>query len=1093
MTNRFRFGAWQVDPSTNAIANTDEKRHMEPRTMAVLVALCEARGAILSAEQLLIRCWGSTLTGDGPLHKNIAQLRRLLGDSASAPQYIETVRLRGYRTLAPLDFSAAPGAERKPWQAGSPFRGLLAFDQAHADVFFGRDEIIGMLAEVAVAQVRSKLALVLVLGPSGSGKTSLIQAGLLPSLARAPAASELGLLACTTFDLADQGDQTLFTALAGALLDLQWEGQGAFPGENAMSLGTRLERSCETVIAELCAALAGPLRTRPGLRFAIFLDRFEALFNTARIAEPERLAFLHTLEQLAGSSAALLVVACRNDFYPSIAQYPLLTRGKRDGGHFDLEPPRLSDIAQMIRRPAAAARLSFGVDPASQAGLDDVLCESAATSPDSLPLLQYCLEELYRQRTSDGELCFDAFRQLGGLEGALGRRAEQVVLGLDEQQRAAIDHIMSLVVIVSVDGMNVSSQRTPWAALRDNHARQAVAALIDARLFVSDLVGGTPVFGIAHDALLRRWPRMTDWIAAHRSALGVRSRLAQHAARWRDEGRPSDLLLPIGKLLQEAMELQRAGTWALNEHEAELISASGRRARQRERMRMLAIGLIVALAVLASSLGVSALFAKRAAELRRQEAESLMDFMLGDFANKLRPLGRLDLLESVSGKALQYLGSADDADLSPAALTLRAKGLQNIGEVSRSRGDSKRALDALTKADATLARQLALAPRDLQVLNNLGANAYWVAQLHKDQNNWEAAENALRDYLKYADLLHQYDPGNPEWWVEQSYAHNNLGALAQTRGAPALAVPQFMESIALKRRALERTPASHTIAVELADSYSWLASAKESLGALDQARQLYAQEMSLVAGLRERFPGEAIWIYRHVRALHHRATLALAMGKDGETLRDYDEARRAFAQIIEKDPDNRTWQAELANLEQDRLHVLGRSGGAVLVRLQEVHASLAGLLALDPGNASWARREALSRTRMAAALLAGGQQAAAEQEVASAAASLRRLFAANRSDLSIRLALIETLQLSASASQARKDLAASTLICQQSYDMIKTEAAASMDYRILDPWVRINTCLQQAAPASTAVNRLKQIGYRDTAYLGFLSTHPLRH
>ena len=653
MKTAFQFGDWLVDPESHTIEAEGDKRQMEPRTMAVLVALCTARGTLLSSDELLTKCWGSTLSGDSPLHKNIAQLRRLLGDSASAPRYIETVRMRGYRTVAALDFTVPEQASRKQWHAGSPFRGLLAFDADHADVFFGRDDAIRQLVDAASAQVASGLALLLVLGPSGSGKTSVIQAGLLPALARAPRTAALRLLGSTTFDLFDQGEQTLFTALGGALLDLQWEDKWAFTGENATSLGARLEHDCASVVAELVAEL-GTQSDTTSARFGIFIDRFEALFNASRVDDAARAAFLRALDHLARSSAVLLVIACRNDFYPNIAQVPLLTENKRHGGHADLAPPGFADIAQMIRRPAAAARLRFDTDTATGASLDDVLCASAAGRPDALPLLQYCLHELYRLRTPDGVLGFDAFHELGDLEGAIGQRAEQVVLGLDDAQRAALDHIMSLVIILSPDGVNVSSQRVPWPALRDEAARQAVTQLIDARLFVSDLVGGTPVFGIAHDAILRRWPRMTGWIAAHRSALGVRSRLTQQTARWREEGRRNDLLLPSGKLLDEARSLQQAGVWSLNDDECELIATSHRRERQRGRGRMAALVLMVALAVLAVGMGISAQLAKRAEQQRRSEAEGLMDFMLGDFADKLRPLGRLDLLESVSGKALQY-------------------------------------------------------------------------------------------------------------------------------------------------------------------------------------------------------------------------------------------------------------------------------------------------------------------------------------------------------------------------------------------------------------------------------------------------------
>jgi DNA-binding winged helix-turn-helix (wHTH) protein/tetratricopeptide (TPR) repeat protein len=1092
MMQRFRFGEWLVDPAANSIEMAAERRALEPRMMKVLVALCTARGAILSADALLTQCWGSTLSGESPLHKTIAQLRRALGDSASAPQYIETVRLRGYRTVAPLDFSVAGMEERRRWQSGSPFRGLLAFDAAHADVFFGRDDVTRRLVDATLAQVHTGLALVLVLGPSGSGKTSVLQAGLLPALVSGRHLAAPLLLASTALDLVDQGEQTLFSALAGTLLDLQWGDRWAFAGENAASLGNRLEHGCESVIDELDAMLAPHRKDGPDgaqLRFGLFIDRFEALFNAARIDEAARRAFLHTLELLARSNCVLLVLACRNDFYPSIAQYPLLTEGKRHGAHFDLDPPGAGDIAQMIRGPAEAARLRFGTDPASGARLDDVLCASAVGRPDALPLLQYCLEELYRLRADGNELSFESFRQLGDLEGAIGQRAEEVVLGLAPAQRAALPHIMSLIVVLSSDGVNVSSQRAPWSSLRDEPAREAAAALVESRLFVSDLAGDVPVFGIAHDAILRRWTRMTEWIAAHRDALATRGRLAQHASRWRDERRIPDFLLPRGKLLNEATELQAAGTWSLTTDETALIAMSLRRRQQRDRGRLFALSLIVVLAILAAILGASALMAKRASEERRMEAENLLDFMLGDFSEQLRPLGRLDLLGSVSDKALGYLSGSDGADLSAAALTLRAKGLQTLAEVSRSRGDAKQALSALAQARAILMRQLSLTPNGPQVLKNLGANAYWVARIHKDRSDWHAAEIALRDYVKYADQLNLLEPDNPEWWVEQSYAHNNLGSLAQTRGQPKAAAAEFAASIALKRRALERTPASPSLAAELADSYSWLATAHESLGELALAEGLYGQQMQLVRQLRQRFPADSMWTYLEVLALQHRAVVALALGKDQQALRDYETAKQLFLPLAESDKTNRQWQGELISLEQERLQVAARGLGvrALLPSLIEVNRTWQAILTLDPGNALWVRRQAQARARTGAWLLESGQAEAGRHENAIALTDLQRLYASDPGNLRVRLALAEVSLLSATIAREDNNGKMAKLHCGKAYGIISPEAASTFDYKILESAVRASLCLGNTAIADIALKRLADIGYRDATFIRSLS------
>jgi tetratricopeptide (TPR) repeat protein len=503
-------------------------------------------------------------------------------------------------------------------------------------------------------------------------------------------------------------------------------------------------------------------------------------------------------------------------------------------------------------------------------------------------------------------------------------------------------------------------------------------------------------------------------------------------------------------LLDEARELQQAGGWSLTAAEQDLIGVSARRARQRDRLRLLALALIVLLALLASALGLSALVAKRAAEARRGEAESLIDFMLGDFADKLRPLGRLDLLESVSGKALQYLSGADgDAAgaTSPTALTLHAKGLQIIGEVRRSRGDSAQAIAALSQANTILLRQHRIAPADLRVLKNLAANAYWVGQMHKDQNHWLAADAALRDYLKFADLLHHHQPDNSEWWTEQSYAHNNLGALALTRGLPQLAVPEFAASIALKRRVLDGAPASPTVAADLADSYSWLASATAAMGQLARARQLYGQEIALTAGLRQRYPAESMWVHRHVMALQHRALMARVGGDDDGAVRDYDEATRLFSQIVRQDRDNRAWQVELANLEQERLRVLAHhvDAGELLNRLTAVHRTLHTMALLDPQNEAWARREALARARLAGGLLATGQGAMAAQQMDTALGQLQRQYASNPANLNARLAVIESLLLSATIARRQNNTLSAMMTCEKVYGMMKAEGASSQN------------------------------------------------
>lgn len=1078
----FYFGEWRVDPRSNSLERADECRQLEPRSMDVLVALCHSANEVLSTERLLQQCWGSTAYGDSPVYKTIAHLRRLLDDTPSHPIYIETIRKRGYRAVAEVRL---PGdkAEQGSWQNGSPFCGLRSFDADRAAVFFGRADAIAALGAAVARQVAAQRALLLVLGPSGSGKTSLIRAGLLPRLNDPLEAGAVRLLDSAELDLGELGEGQLFAGLAGAMLDWQLENRPLFPGSSAHALGARLAQDWAGVVAELKASTASCAAVEQ-TRLLLFLDRFEAVFTQAGITQAQRETMIEMLDALARCGRVIVVLACRNDFYPQIAAHPALLEGKDSGAHFDVEAPRPHEIAQMIRLPAVAANLSFGVDPRSRERLDDLLCRAAGTMADALPLLQYTLEELYRLRGPDGELSSDAYHRMGGLDGAIGVRAEEVFAALGEPPRTALPRVLSLLVTVSSDNGAATSRRAPWSALNSDAERELVTALVEARLFVSALVDAEAGFGVAHEALLRRWTRLRDWIATHRESLQARARVAQASARWVTEGRSADLLLPDGKQLLEALVLLDTPGLFLTPDERALIGASNRRARWRGQVRAGAAILIAALAVAASMFGTRATLAEHLAQQKRAQAEGLMGYMLGDFADKLRPLGRTDLLDSVSSKALEYLAEADaDAGApDPASLKHRAKALEVIGELRMTRGDSQGANAALLAGQAILGRQLIGEPRDPELLAKLGANAFWLGQIAFDKSDWDGAQRYFTRYRDYADQASTLAPANVDAWIEQSYAHNSLGSLAMRRGDPLTAQTEFQVSIALKTKALSRKH-DPALAAELADSLSWAGSSAEASGNLNAAQAWYEGELRIVSALRQSAPGNLLWIKKVSVALHHRAALKLARGADQEALDDYRTANTLLEEIVRAEPSNRQWQSNLivGQLGALRIEAADRVTPAMLQQLADLVDRSAALVALDPMNAEWARLAALAQQRRSAALFKADRRPAAMMAADHALHLLDGVYGRNRKDVRARALLANTLLLRAELRLAegagyRDD-------CRATIALLGAQAASSTDPQILDPWVRAHDCIAAGAAVLTAAVWLDQIGYRAQTYL----------
>jgi tetratricopeptide (TPR) repeat protein len=1065
-------------------------RQLEPRAMDVLVALCKRAGRVVSAEELLEQCWGSTLYGDNPVHKTLTQLRRALGDRATEPAFIETIRKRGYRAIAEVSFADASGAPAPgSWVAGSPFRGLQAFDADHAAVFFGRAELTAALVQSLTRQVEAGRALQLVLGPSGSGKTSLICAGLLPALARG--AGGLDVCDSAVIDLGELGDLDdgqLFTGLGGAMLDWQLGGAGLFDGYSAHRLGRLLESDPAAVAGVLERALGHA----PGrARMTLVIDRFEAVFAQPHITAQQRDALAAALDTLARCGRVLLVLACRNDFYPRIAETPELLEGKANGAHVDLSPPSRAEIAQMIRLPALAANLSFATDPDSGERLDDMLCEAAAASPDALPLLQYALQELYRLRGPGGELGIDAYRRLGGLDGVLGVRAEDVVAGLGAAPRAALGRVLSLLLTISADDDRVTSRRAPWSALRSEAERELVGALVEARLFVSELVGAEAGFGIAHESLLRRWERVAQWIAEHRDSLRIRARVAQSTARWIERGRPADLLLPPGTQLDEARRMLAMPAMSLTAHEAELIRASRHKARLRERMRLFLFILISGLAVVATAAGISASRARQAAEHRRIEAEDLMGFMLGDFADKLRPSGRLDLLDGISAKAMGYLAGSGSEALNAASLTHRAKALQVISEVNIARGNPNAAYAALQAERTILQRQLQASPRSPALLKQSGANAFWLGKIRLDQGEWDDARRYLEQYRDDTDRLSAMAPNDVDAWIEQSYAHNSLGSLALKRGDARAAAAEFGLSIELKNKATVARPHDQMLAKDLADSMSWAGSANEVMGRLDKAQALYERQAQLAQGLLGAAHRDALWSNKLAEASQHLARIRLVQGDVQGAADLYRRAEALLRSNVAAAPDNRMWQESLAFVQLSRLRLPSAAGhlDGELAQLDELRKKFADLTQLDPKNTTWAKHEALALQQTASVLLAGGRATAASRMLDAAQSRLEQIHARNGSDILAKVMLANTWLARADIARASGDDALARQGCEHAGKLLAAQASDTEDFRILDPWARSQVCLSIRTTASAALGRLSRIGYREPLYMKYLSLH----
>ena len=177
----------------------------------------------------------------------------------------------------------------------------------------------------------------------------------------------------------------------------------------------------------------------PVARLALLVDQLEEMFTLAHVTPDDRRKFVDALAVLARGGHAYVIATLRADFLTRCSELPVLIALRSGDALYELPPPSLEEVGQMIRKPAAVAGLRFE-ERAGRGALDDVLRDEASSAPENLPYLEYTLLKLYDLRTKN-LLTFDAFDKLGGITGALAQGAEVTFKTLSKKSQKALPFV----------------------------------------------------------------------------------------------------------------------------------------------------------------------------------------------------------------------------------------------------------------------------------------------------------------------------------------------------------------------------------------------------------------------------------------------------------------------------------------------------------------------------------------------------------------------------------------------------------------------------------------------------------------------------
>ncbi|WP_307679998.1 serine protease [Streptomyces sp. V4I2] len=459
-----------------------------------------------------------------------------------------------------------------PAMRPSPFRGLEPFREQDAAVFYARRAD----SERITAALRDHL-FVPVAGASGVGKSSLVRAGVLPLLRS---------VGYTVTDFVGQPDTDPVRTLVAAIAD-------QFPQVRDLARQLGGDPAAATLLGARILEPAG----RAG--HVILLDQFEETVG-ARPADARALldVLLPMARAVHPEGRRLRVLATLR----SASLEELVT-----GGHAEalsgtvqmIAPMTPAQLDEVVRRPIDAIP---GV--VFEPGLPELLVADAGGEAGALPLLEFALAELWDGQ-KHGRLTHAVYREIGGVEGALSRYADQQLAHVCKTPGGP-DQSTARRLFERLARPTKGKEYARVARAFDQlppELRTAAQSLAATRLLViARDSSGRETVALAHEALVRQWPTLRGWLDESRAFLVWHEKVRGRLREWEEGERHPDLLLR-GQELSEAKPMAALRSGELSAEEFEFFRLSRLYRRRSVRRGRTVVALVACLAVLTGALG----------------------------------------------------------------------------------------------------------------------------------------------------------------------------------------------------------------------------------------------------------------------------------------------------------------------------------------------------------------------------------------------------------------------------------------------------------------------------------------------------------
>ena len=332
-----------------------------------------------------------------------------------------------------------------------------------------------------------------------------------------------------------------------------------------------------------------------------------------------------------------------------------------------------------------------------------------------------------------------------------------------------------------------------------------------------------------------------------------------------------------------------------------------RRRDHQRRVRVLSV--IAALTTVISAvtifLAITAINSRNEAEMRRGQAEELIDFMLVELRGKLEPQGKLSLLDSVGDKAMRYFAALENLGTDKERL-MRAMALRQIGEVRFQQGYLEPALNAFEESRRLTQKLFQNSPDSNQILFEHSQSEFWVGNVAWSRHDLVGAEQSFKQYYKFSAELANRNP-DQKYQMELVYALSNLAALARDSHDLATARRHIDEAIEQSRKILSNVPGDDELLFELSESLVFLGTILIEQARLVESEGTFQEVFDILHELHQKNI-DRNYSYKLGIDAYLLGDVQLYQGKQDKATQSYEIASEVVRQLVEADSENASYR-----------------------------------------------------------------------------------------------------------------------------------------------------------------------------------------